>query len=247
MDPNDFFKISTITLCFNTEEFKSYRIVTTRDLVNYDLILIFEWTITLRTDASVGTFSRDHCINYQVKQTSQCRAESINYILFHTYIHTFQWLILKHSYKNIYLRYGVTFLFFEVLIPDMIVQGVRSSSTIQYVKWQTSGVVVCYFCMYAVCEHEEVEQGGVWKSSRDGDRATGEISINYTLKWSLIIDDIPVRPAISFEMRSSVHSGAAQGSAGMVYVCVCERERQRAVGQTVLALAIAFWWGPSLH
>ncbi len=110
--------------------------------------------------------------------------------------------------------------FFEVLIPDMIVQGVRSS-TIQYVKWQTSGVVFCYFCMYAVCEHEEVEQGGVWKSSRDGDRATGEISINYTLKWSLIIDDIPVRPAISFEMRSSVHSGAAQGSAGMVYVCVC--------------------------
>ncbi len=197
-------------------------------------------------------YFKNRCFSWNIQQRplhklpSQTNLKAWNYILFHTYIHTFQWLILKHSYKNIYLRYGVTF-FFEVLIPDMIVQGVRSSSTIQYVKWQTSGVVVCYFCMYAVCEHEEVEQGGVWKSSRDGDRATGEISINYTLKWSLIIDDIPVRPAISFEMRSSVHSGAAQGSAGMVYVCVCERERQRAVGQTVLALAIAFWWGLSLH
>ncbi len=49
------------------------------------------------------------------------------------------------------------FFFFEVLIPDMIVEGVRSVSNIQYVKWQTSGEVVCYFCMYAVCEHEEVE------------------------------------------------------------------------------------------
>lgn len=51
-----------------------------------------------------------------------------------------------------------------------------------------------------------MEHGEVCESGRHEDRATGEISINYTLKWPLIINDIPVRPAISFEMKSSVHS-----------------------------------------
>lgn len=80
-----------------------------------------------------------------------------------------------------------------------------------------------------------MEQGEVYKSARHEDRATGEISINYTLKWPLIINDIPVRPAISFEMRSSVHSVPPRALVGwLTCACVC------AVGQKALACAIAF-------
>lgn len=76
-----------------------------------------------------------------------------------------------------------------------------------------------------------VEQGEVCKSSRHEDGATGEISINYTLKWPLIINDIPVRPAISFEMKSSVHSVPPRALLGWL---------ARVCGSKALAGAIGF-------
>lgn len=60
-----------------------------------------------------------------------------------------------------------------------------------------------------------------------GDRATGEISLNYTHKWPLIIDDILVRQTISSsnEVRGRPlpgSTGALWGSSLEVCVAVCE-------------------------
>ncbi len=62
----------------------------------------------------------------------------------HFFLHTikFSWLQNNIGPK----------LLFQKIYYNFVTEEIKS-----YVKWQTSGEVVCYFCMYAVCEHEEVE------------------------------------------------------------------------------------------